>query len=112
MKINVKKAGKNIIKAYATVAVIANTIALNVSASALPEGMPDNVDTSSYDAIVSIVFWAAGIIIASASMVPRFHAMSEGKANEDKRGFNSGLTAVIVGAVCSIACVAVRYIFF
>lgn len=73
--------------------------------------MPDNVDTSSYDAIVSIVFWAAGIIIASASMVPGFHAMSEGKANEDKRGFNSGLTAVIVGAVCSIACVAVRYIF-
>jgi len=38
--------------------------------------------------------------------------MGEGKANEDKRGFNSGLTAVIVGAVCSIACVAVRYIFF
>ena len=55
MKINVKKAEKNIIKAYATVAVIANTIALNVSASALPEGMPDNVDTSSYDAIVLLL---------------------------------------------------------
>ena len=34
MKINVKKVKKNLIKAYATVAVAANTIALNATAFA------------------------------------------------------------------------------
>lgn len=115
MKINVKKVKKNLIKAYATVAVAANTIALNATAFAAEgsggSGAPDGVDTSNYDALLNIIFWAAGILIIACSYIPGFKAMAEGQANEDKRGFNSGLTAVITGAVCGAACVAVRYIF-
>lgn len=66
MKINVKKVKKNLIKAYATVAVAANTIALNATAFAAEgggSGAPEGVDTSNYDALLNIIFWAAGILI-------------------------------------------------
>ena len=70
MKINVKKVKKNLIKAYATVAVAANTIALNATAFAAEgggSGAPEGVDTSNYDALLNIIFWAAGILIIACS---------------------------------------------
>ncbi|MBD9047347.1 MAG: hypothetical protein EGR46_00130 [Ruminococcus sp.] len=113
MKIS-KKISKKIIKAYATVAVIANTLALNISVSAADTGTgaPSGVDTANYDSLLDIIFWAVGILIAACACIPGFKAMAEGQANEDKRGFNAGLTAVIAGVVCGAACVAIRTFLF
>lgn len=111
MKIS-KRISRKIKKAAVTVTVIANTLALNLTAFAAETGVPEGVDTADYDSLLDIIFWAVGILIAACACIPGFKKMAEGQANEDQRGFNAGLTAVIAGVVCGAACIAIRTFLF
>lgn len=112
MKIN-DKASRKIKRAITAATVTINTLALNLTAFAADDsGAPGGVDTSSYDSLLDIIFWAVAILIAACACIPGFKAMAEGQANEDKRGFNAGLTAVIAGVVCAAGCIAIRAILF
>lgn len=113
MKIN-NKASKKIKRAITAATVAINTFALNLTAFAADDGSgaPAGVDTSSYDSLLDIIFWAVAILIAACACIPGFKAMAEGQANEDKRGFNAGLTAVIAGVVCAAGCIAIRALLF
>lgn len=105
----IKNVRKKIKKAIITSSATLNTIALSlVTANAAPEG----VDLTSYNAIIDIVFWIVGIGIAATGTITGLQQISEGNANEDKRGRNSGISSLIISVACGAAVIAVKEILF
>lgn len=104
---NVKKK----LKKGAIIALVTlNTLGVSVSsASAAP---PAGVDTTSYNSLVDIIFWVAGIAVAAAGGIPSVIKISQGQADEDPRGRNAGLAGLAITGACVAALIAIRTILF
>ena len=73
---------------------------------------PTGVDPSSYNSLLDIIFWVAGIAVAAAGAIPSIIKISQGQADEDPRGRNSGIAGLVITGACVAALVAVRTILF
>lgn len=103
---NIKRKSK---KALITVLTIVNTIALSlITANAAPTG----VDTSSYDSLVEIIFWVAGIAVAAAGAIPSIIKIVQGQADEDPRGRNAGIAGLVITGACVAALFAIKALLF
>lgn len=102
----VKKAVYGVASALTTSAVSIST------ALAASSGAPSGVDTTQTNAVVDIIVWVLIICIGAGGAFPSIQKISEGVANEDTRGRNSGIAGLAATAACCGAVYAVRAIFF
>lgn len=73
---------------------------------------PTGVDSSSYSALVDIVFWVAGIAVAAAGAIPSIIKIVQGQADEDPRGRNAGIAGLVITGACVGALLAVKTLLF
>ena len=73
---------------------------------------PTGVDTTAYNSLLDIIFWVAGIAVAAAGAIPSIIKISQGQADEDPRGRNSGIAGLVITGACVAALVAVRTLLF
>lgn len=84
-----------------------------VGASVLSAGaVPAGVDTSSYNALVEIIFWVAAIAIAAAGAIPSIIKITQGQADEDPRGRNAGIAGLAITGACVGALFAIKTLLF
>lgn len=83
-----------------------------VSISTALAAAPDGVDTTQTNAVVDIIVWVLIICIGAGGAFPSIQKISEGVANEDTRGRNSGIAGLAATAACCGAVYAVKAIFF
>lgn len=85
--------------------VSALTVASSINVSA---ETPENVNITSLNTIITLVFWIVGVAIAAAAVVPGIYHIAQGVANEDPRTRNSGIASAVIGAICIAALPAVK----
>lgn len=73
---------------------------------------PSGVDSSSYNALVEIIFWVAGIAVAAAGAIPSIIKIVQGQADEDPRGRNAGIAGLVITGACVGALIAVKTLLF
>lgn len=62
-------------------------------------GKPANVDTTSMDALVTIVFWAVRILIGAAGGIPSIIKIVQGQTDENPRDRNAGIAGLVATGV-------------
>jgi hypothetical protein len=85
---------------------------LAISMQTYGAAAPSGVDSSSYNSLVDIVFWIAGIAVAAAGGIPSIIKIVQGQADEDPRGRNAGIAGAVITGACVGALVAVKTILF
>lgn len=108
-KKQLKKRNKTV-KTASVISTILCSIAMAMqSYSAAP---PSGVDSSSYNSLVDIIFWIAGIAVAAAGGIPSIIKIVQGQADEDPRGRNAGIAGAVITGACVGALVAIKAILF
>lgn len=110
MKTKTKEHKSNLAKKASTVSLVLSMLA--VSMSNVYAAPPAGVDSSSYSALVDIVFWVAGIAVAAAGGIPSIIKIVQGQADEDPRGRNAGIAGAVITGACVGALVAVKTLLF
>lgn len=83
-----------------------------VSMSNVYAAAPAGVDSSSYNALLDIIFWVAGIAVAAAGGIPSIIKIVQGQADEDPRGRNAGIAGLVITGACCGALFAIKSILF
>ena len=94
MKTKMRKLKKGFAKKWSTLCM--TLVLLSASASNVYAAAPSGVDQASYNALVDIVFWLAGIAVAAAGAVPSVIRIVQGQTDEDPRGRNAGIAGLVI----------------
>ncbi len=92
--------------------VCTSMMILAASINSYSAAPPAGVDSSSYDSLVTIVFWVAGIAVAAAGGIPSIIKIVQGQADEDPRGRNAGIAGAVITGACVGALAAVKTLLF
>lgn len=108
-----KKLANNIRKKLKKATIVAFFVLYALGASVLSvSAAPTGVDTSSYNSLVEIIFWVAGIAVAAAGGIPSVIKIVQGQADEDPRGRNAGIAGLVITGACVGALFAIKTILF
>lgn len=110
MKKSSKRIKKSLHRIVCTISIIAATIVtgmINASAAA-----PSGVSTTTTNQVIDIVVWIAIVAVGAGGGIPSVIKISEGQANEDTRGRNSGIAGLAVTAAVVGSIYAIKTIFF
>lgn len=80
----------------ASIPILNILTSVEVSAFGTP---PANVDTSSMDILVTIVFWAVRILIGAAGGIPSVIKIVQGQTDENPRDRNAGIAGIVATGV-------------
>ncbi len=73
---------------------------------------PAGVDTSKVDVLTDIVLWIARIAIAAAGGIPACQKIVQGKADENPKEMNAGISTLIVTGAVFGATFALKAVLF
>lgn len=93
-------------------AVCLSTMLVASSVTSYSAAPPTGVDTTSYNALTTIIFWIAGIAVAAAGGIPSIIKIVQGQADEDPRGRNAGIAGAVITGACVGALAAIKTILF